>query len=69
MAYVATFGDQRIPVCLATVEFLPTEKGTGLILTHQGAFFEGARRVRGKVINGTGAGFRTSTARRPSRGR
>lgn len=42
MAYVTTFGDRRIPVCLATVEFLPTEKGTGLILAHQGAFFEGA---------------------------
>jgi hypothetical protein len=27
---------------LLTVEFLPSETGTDLILTHQGAFFEGA---------------------------
>jgi hypothetical protein len=25
-----------------TVEFLPTDQGTDLICTHQGAFFEGA---------------------------
>ena len=37
-----TFGDRRISASLATVEFLPTEKGTELIFTHQGAFFEGA---------------------------
>lgn len=37
-----TLGDNRISTSLATFEFVPTEKGTDLILTHQGAFFEGA---------------------------
>jgi uncharacterized protein YndB with AHSA1/START domain len=41
-AATMTLGDKRISASLATVEFLPTEKGTDLILTHQGAFFEGA---------------------------
>jgi uncharacterized protein YndB with AHSA1/START domain len=33
---------KRISVSLVTFELLPTETGTDLILTHQGAFFEGA---------------------------
>ena len=35
-------GDKRISASLATIELLPTETGTDLILTHQGAFFEGS---------------------------
>jgi uncharacterized protein YndB with AHSA1/START domain len=35
-------GDKRISASLATMEFLPSEAGTDLICTHQGAFFEGA---------------------------
>jgi uncharacterized protein YndB with AHSA1/START domain len=35
-------GDKRISASLVTFEFVPTEKGTDLIFTHQGAFFEGA---------------------------
>jgi uncharacterized protein YndB with AHSA1/START domain len=35
-------GDKCISASLLTVEFLPSEAGTNLILTHQGAFFEGA---------------------------
>ena len=42
LAYSTTFGGRRVSACLATIEFLPTEKGTDLILTHQGAFFEGS---------------------------
>jgi uncharacterized protein YndB with AHSA1/START domain len=41
-AYTMTLGDNRISASLATVEFLPTQKGTDLIFTEQGAFFEGA---------------------------
>src|SRR6059036_3255735 len=41
-ASTMTFGDKRISASLVTVELLPTDKGTGLICTHQGAFFEGA---------------------------
>jgi uncharacterized protein YndB with AHSA1/START domain len=37
-----TIGDRRISASLVTVEFLPTDEGTDLICTHQGAFFEGA---------------------------
>ena len=41
-ASTMTFGDKRISASLVTFELLPTEKGTDLILTHQGAFFEGS---------------------------
>jgi uncharacterized protein YndB with AHSA1/START domain len=37
-----TLGDKRISSSLVTFEFLRTDKGTDLICTHQGAFFEGA---------------------------
>jgi uncharacterized protein YndB with AHSA1/START domain len=42
MAYTMTLGDKRISASLVTLEFLPTEKGTDLLFTEQGAFFEGA---------------------------
>ena len=35
-------GGRRISTSLVTIELLPTDKGTDLICTHQGAFFEGA---------------------------
>jgi uncharacterized protein YndB with AHSA1/START domain len=35
-------GDKRISSSLVTVEFLPTDEGTDLMCTHQGAFFEGS---------------------------
>jgi uncharacterized protein YndB with AHSA1/START domain len=35
-------GERRISASLGTVEFLPSEHGTDLLFTHQGAFFEGA---------------------------
>lgn len=41
-ASVMSLGDKRISASLVTIELLPTEKGTDLICTHQGAFFEGA---------------------------
>jgi uncharacterized protein YndB with AHSA1/START domain len=41
-ASTMALGDQRISSSLVTVEFLPTIQGTGLVCTHQGAFFEGA---------------------------
>ncbi len=41
-ASTMTLGDRRISASLVTFEFLPTEKGTVLVCTHQGAFFEGA---------------------------
>jgi uncharacterized protein YndB with AHSA1/START domain len=41
-AYTMTLGEQRISASLATVELLATEKGTNLVFTEQGAFFEGA---------------------------
>ncbi len=37
-----SIGGKRISAAMVTIEFLPTEKGTDLICTHQGAFFEGA---------------------------
>ena len=42
LASTMTIGDRRISASLATFEFLPSEKGTDLIFTLQGAFFEGA---------------------------
>ena len=41
-ASTMTLGDKRISVSLVTVELLPTDKGTHLICTHQGVFFEGS---------------------------
>ncbi|MBI3473195.1 MAG: SRPBCC family protein [Candidatus Solibacter usitatus] len=41
-ASTMTLGDHRISASLVTVELLPTDTGTDLICTHQGAFFEGA---------------------------
>jgi len=41
-ASTMALGSKRISASLVTFEFLPTEKGTDLICTHQGAFFEGA---------------------------
>jgi uncharacterized protein YndB with AHSA1/START domain len=37
-------GDHIFSASLVTFELLPAEKGTDLILTHQGAFFEGSDR-------------------------
>jgi uncharacterized protein YndB with AHSA1/START domain len=34
--------DKRISASLFTFEFLQTDKGTDLIFTHQGTFFEGS---------------------------
>ena len=42
VASTMSFGDKRISASLATVELLPAEGGTELILTHQAAFFEGS---------------------------
>jgi uncharacterized protein YndB with AHSA1/START domain len=41
-AATMTLGDKRISASLVTIELLPTDKGTDLVCTHQGAFFEGA---------------------------
>ena len=35
-------GGRRISATMVTIELVPTEKGSTLICTHQGAFFEGA---------------------------
>jgi uncharacterized protein YndB with AHSA1/START domain len=51
LAYTVTLGERRISSSLATFELLPTEKGTDLIFTEQGAFFEGAD---GPQIRATG---------------
>ena len=42
LAHTMTIGEKRISASLVTVELLRAEKGTDLICTHQGAFFEGA---------------------------
>ena len=41
-ASTMTLGDKRFSASLVTIELLPTDKGTDLICTHQGAFLEGA---------------------------
>jgi len=41
-ASTMTVGERCISASLGTVEFLPSETGTDLVFTHQGAFFEGA---------------------------
>ncbi len=42
LASTMTVGERCISASLATVELLPSETGTDLIFTHQGAFFAGA---------------------------
>jgi uncharacterized protein YndB with AHSA1/START domain len=39
-AYTMILGEQRISASLVTIELLPTEKGTELVFTDQGAYFE-----------------------------
>lgn len=41
-ASTMALGGRRISASLVTIELLPTDKGTDLICTHQGAFFEGS---------------------------
>jgi len=41
LAYTVTFDEARVSSSLATFELLSTEKGTDLIFTEQGAYFEG----------------------------
>jgi uncharacterized protein YndB with AHSA1/START domain len=41
-AYTMSIGDKRISSSQATVELLPTDRGTTLVFTEQGAYFEGA---------------------------
>jgi uncharacterized protein YndB with AHSA1/START domain len=41
-ASTMSVGEKCISASLATVELMPSETGTDLIFTHQGAFFEGA---------------------------
>ena len=41
-ASTMTLGDKRISASLLTIELVPADKGTDLVCTHQGAFFEGA---------------------------
>jgi uncharacterized protein YndB with AHSA1/START domain len=42
IAHTMALGEKRISASLVTVELLRAEKGTDLICTHQGAFFEGS---------------------------
>jgi uncharacterized protein YndB with AHSA1/START domain len=42
LASTMSMGEKRISSSLTTFELLPTETGTDLIFTHQGAFFEGS---------------------------
>lgn len=42
MASTMKMGERTFSASQVTFELVPTEKGTDLILTHQGAFFEGA---------------------------
>jgi uncharacterized protein YndB with AHSA1/START domain len=41
-ASTMSVGEKRISASLVTFEFLPSNAGTDLVFTHQGAFFEGA---------------------------
>jgi len=41
-ASTMALGDRHISASLVTAEFLPSGAGTELVLTHQGAFFEGS---------------------------
>lgn len=42
IAYTMTMGERRFSSSQATFELVPSEKGTDLIFTEQGAYFEGS---------------------------
>ena len=42
MASTMAIGEKCFSASLATIELIPTDDGTEVILTHQGAFFEGS---------------------------
>jgi uncharacterized protein YndB with AHSA1/START domain len=42
IAYTMSMGERRFSSSQATIEFLPTDSGTDLVFTEQGAYFEGA---------------------------
>jgi uncharacterized protein YndB with AHSA1/START domain len=42
IAYSMSMGDRRFSSSLATFELMPSEKGTDLVFTEQGAYFEGS---------------------------
>jgi len=42
LASTMAIGEKCISASLATFEFVPSDSGTDLIFTHQGAFFEGS---------------------------
>lgn len=42
IAYAMSIAERRFSASLATFEFLPSENGTTLIFTDQGAYFEGS---------------------------
>jgi uncharacterized protein YndB with AHSA1/START domain len=45
-------GEKRILISLVTAEFLQTEKGTDLILTHQGIYLSGASGLTPQMLEG-----------------
>jgi uncharacterized protein YndB with AHSA1/START domain len=49
-AYTMTVGEKRISASLATVELFPEGKGTRLIYTEQGAYFDGADQPRDREL-------------------
>jgi uncharacterized protein YndB with AHSA1/START domain len=63
IAQSMSVGERRISAALITFEFLPMEDRTELVLTHQGAFFEGSdgpeRREEGwrKILERLGKEF------------
>jgi uncharacterized protein YndB with AHSA1/START domain len=42
MASTMSLGDNRISVSLLTIELRPSQNGTEMVCTHQGAYFEGS---------------------------
>jgi uncharacterized protein YndB with AHSA1/START domain len=51
-AYTMTVGGQPISISLATVELVPSDDGTRLVYTEQGAFFDGADKAEGRAAGG-----------------
>ena len=49
-AYAMTVGDKRISASLSSVELFPDGKGTRLVYTEQGQFFDGADQPRDREV-------------------
>jgi uncharacterized protein YndB with AHSA1/START domain len=63
MATTMKFNGKRVLASQITFELLPSEKGTDLICTHQGAYFEGSPAHMPEILKGGWTGLLSQLAK------